>query len=420
MFAGARWTALLGHDTGGYPDFRGWPAWNDFTHQAVHEQFLKRAVDGGLRLIVVMALHNQLLCRVSRRNTVSCDDMDSVDLQIEAAYDMQAHVDADCGGPGGGWYRIVRSPAEARDVIARGKLAVVLGIEVDDVFGGRPASRLTAAELAAMVEKYYQAGVRHVFPLHFCDNAFGGAAFALPLQWSANNRFLSAANPLSSLPVYRMHTETCGNAGYRYRGGNCNARGLTPLGRQLIAELMGRGMVIDVDHMSARTRADVLDMATAARYPVLAGHTEFLELSRPELRSERQLRPAEVQRIQQTGGAIAPLVRQSTVDAAAADQGTAESFLRAHRYVLAETGAQWAAFGTDFNGFAGLPRPGPVGAAWLSTRSRLLWEASRWSGASLGRGPSTLIAMVSRTSACCLTSWPSCAPRACRPGRWLR
>jgi len=360
MFTGARWTALLGHASGGYPDFRGWPTWDDFTHQAVHKQFLKRAVDGGLRLVVVMALHNQVLCRVSRRSATSCDDMDAVDLQIRAAYDMQAHIDADCDGPGEGWYRIVRSPAEAKDVIARGKLAVVLGVEVDNVFSGHPGNQLTVAQLSATVEKYYQAGVRHVIPLHFSDNAFGGAAFALPLQWSANNRVLSAANPLSSLPVYRMRTEARSNDGYRYRSGNCNARGLTPLGRQLITELMSRGMVIDVDHMSARTRADVLDIATAARYPVLAGHTEFLEVSRPELRSERQLRQSEVQQIRETGGAIAPLVRQSTVDVAGDDRGTAAGFMKAHRYVLAETGAEWAGFGSDFNGFAGLPRPGPV------------------------------------------------------------
>lgn len=365
MFTGARWTALLGHSTGGYPYFGGWPAWDDFTHQAAHEQWLKRAVDGGLRLVVVMALNNEVLCRLSRRRTPTCDDMDAVDVQIQAAYDMQAHVDTACGGPGEGWYRIVQSPAEARNVIASGRLAVVLGVEVDNVFGGHLGSGLTADSLSETVERYHRLGIQHVIPLHFSDNAFGGAAFALPLHWSSNSRVMSEANRFPSLPVYRMRTEVCRTSGYRYRGGNRNSRGLTPLGRQLVTELMGRGMIIDVDHMSARTRADVLDMATAARYPVLAGHTEFLELSRPELRSERQLRWSEVQRIRETGGAIAPLVRQSTVDVPAADRGTAASFLQAYRYVVAETRAEWAGFGSDFNGFAGLPRPGRVPPAGL-------------------------------------------------------
>ncbi|MFD7710567.1 membrane dipeptidase [Streptomyces sp. NPDC059786] len=367
MATGARWTALLGHDTGGYPGFRGWPAWDDFTHQAVHEQWLKRAVDGGLRLAVVTAVHNEVLCRLSRRSTSTCDDMDVVDLQIGAAHDMEAHIDTVCGGPGTGWYRIVRSPAQAREVIASGRLAVVLGVEVDNVFGGRPGSRMSPAQLTATVEKYYQAGVRHIIPLHLSDNAFGGAAFALPLQWSRNNRVLSAANPLLSLPVYRMRTESRFGAGYRYRGGNCNVRGLTSAGRRLVEELMDRGMIIDVDHMSARTRADVLDMAAAAHYPVVASHTEFLELSRPELRSERQLQPSEVELIRKTGGAVAPLVRQSTMNVAAADQGTLLTFLRAHRYNLARAGTEWSAFGSDFNGFAGLPRPGrlpPGGLAY--------------------------------------------------------
>jgi hypothetical protein len=46
-----------------------------------------------------------------------------------------SRVDAASGSPGRGWYRIVDSPSEARAVISSGRLAVVLGIEVDNVFG---------------------------------------------------------------------------------------------------------------------------------------------------------------------------------------------------------------------------------------------------------------------------------------------
>jgi len=48
------------------------------------------------------------------------------DLQIAEAYNMQSYIDSKAGGAGLGWYRIVKSPSEARAVIAQGKLAVVL------------------------------------------------------------------------------------------------------------------------------------------------------------------------------------------------------------------------------------------------------------------------------------------------------
>ena len=48
---------------------------------------------------------------------------------------MQDYIDAQCGGPNEGWFRIVTSSEQARDVISQGKMAVFLGIEVDTIFG---------------------------------------------------------------------------------------------------------------------------------------------------------------------------------------------------------------------------------------------------------------------------------------------
>jgi microsomal dipeptidase-like Zn-dependent dipeptidase len=365
IYTGGSWRSLLGHDIRGAPDFSGWPAWNDFTHQLAHEQLLKRAVDGGLRLMVVVAFHNELLCRLYHMLRLTSDDMEAVDLQLQAAKDMEAHIDDACGGPGTGWYRIVRSPSEAREVIDSERLAVVLGVEVDNVFGSYFRGGMTPKGLTNSIEKYYQAGVRHVIPIHFRDNAFGGAAFALPLHWSSNNGIISKANPARSLPVYLMNTRRASSAGYDYRDGHCNARGLTVSGRQLISELMNHGMIIDVDHMSATTRSGVLDLAESAHYPVVAGHAEFREISRVGLRSERLLSLSEIHRIHDGGGAVAPLVRQSTVAEPEVDRATTSSFIRAYRYLLEASDASWVGFGSDINGFAALPRPEPVGASRL-------------------------------------------------------
>jgi len=59
---GANAAGIFGHSVGGYPDFDGWPRWNSLTHQTVFQDWLRRAVDGGLRLIVMLAVNNESLC----------------------------------------------------------------------------------------------------------------------------------------------------------------------------------------------------------------------------------------------------------------------------------------------------------------------------------------------------------------------
>ena len=63
--------------------------------------------------------------------------MASVRLQNKDIEALQDYIDAQNGGPGRGWFRIVTNPFQARRVIARGKLAVIKGIEVSEPFGCR-------------------------------------------------------------------------------------------------------------------------------------------------------------------------------------------------------------------------------------------------------------------------------------------
>src|SRR3954462_12655402 len=39
--------AGLGHKVGGYPQFDGWPSWDNITHQTVYVDWLHRAWQGG-------------------------------------------------------------------------------------------------------------------------------------------------------------------------------------------------------------------------------------------------------------------------------------------------------------------------------------------------------------------------------------
>ena len=78
--------------------------------------------------------------------------------QADDMHALQDYIDAQFGGPGKGFFRIVKSPAEARKVINDGKLAVVLGVEVSEVldcgqFNGTP--KCNAAQIDAELDKLY-------------------------------------------------------------------------------------------------------------------------------------------------------------------------------------------------------------------------------------------------------------------------
>src|SRR4030095_12636902 len=120
----------------GSPLFNGWPTFRSTIHQQVYYKWLERAWRGGLRLMGQLAVTNEALCTGSKhlRGTDCTNEMAPVDAQIQATYDFQTYVDSISGGAGMGWFRIVKTPAEARQVISDGKMAVVLGIEVANLF----------------------------------------------------------------------------------------------------------------------------------------------------------------------------------------------------------------------------------------------------------------------------------------------
>ena len=95
--------------------------------------------------------------------------------------ELERYIDAQSGGPGEGWYRIVESPAEARQVIADGKLAVVMGMEVSEPFGCRifePTQSATCdeADIDAGLDELYDLGVRQLELINKFDNGLAGVA----------------------------------------------------------------------------------------------------------------------------------------------------------------------------------------------------------------------------------------------------
>lgn len=351
-------TMGLGTDDGtktnfGAPIFNGWPTWRSTTHQQVYYKWLERAWRGGMRIMTMLAVNNEVACGTSKHvvGTKCGDSMPGIDAQLDAALEFQTWLDTQSGGPGGGFFQIAKSAEDAERIIREGKLAVVMGIEADTLFKCKQQNKCTPEFIASEIDRYYAKWhVRVIYPIHDFDGGFGGTAV-----WMGA---LNAGNVLIEGTDYK--TAPCPPGISDYPPGakvsTCNAKGLTPLGIALIQKLMQKGMIIDVDHMSARSIDETIALALPSKHPLNVGHGLFGELYvKSHKRHERMRTPAQLEALKQLGG----LVSVMTQDDAGVDDDTckhsSKSFALTYKYAVGKVGP--VVFGSDFNGLA--PHVGP-------------------------------------------------------------
>ncbi len=119
--------------------------------------------------------------------------------------------------------------------------------------------------------------------------------------------------------------------------------GLTPLGRQVVARLEARNMLIDLAHASKPLIDDVLALA---KRPVLVSHTGVAGTCP----GPRNLTDAHLKRIAATGG----VVGIGYWDGAICDPSVA-NVVKAIRYAVDQIGVSHVALGSDFNGATRMP-----------------------------------------------------------------
>ncbi len=145
-----------------------WPLYNTKLHQQMWKDWLKRAYDGGVRMIVALTVHSQLFARISE-GTRPDDDKTVGDKQIEYIKNVIAPVCSE-------WMEIAYSPADMRRIMLSNKLAVVLGSELDNI-GNFDGKRIPSeGEIRAEIRRLYDKGLRYMFPVHLLNNGFGGTA----------------------------------------------------------------------------------------------------------------------------------------------------------------------------------------------------------------------------------------------------
>ena len=209
-----------GHDTAGWPTHVDWPARANLTHEAIYWKWVERAWKSGLRIMVNDVVENETLCELQRNVTRQplrdCNEMNNATNQIGTLYALQDYVDAQYGGRGKGFFRIVLSPEEARNVVSDGKLAVVIGIEISNVLNCKinynplrqqqpfqeTGTGLTEnsyacdkEEVVAQLDRLTSLGVRQIITIHEFDNAFGGNGIFDGMILNIGNRENSGGIP---------------------------------------------------------------------------------------------------------------------------------------------------------------------------------------------------------------------------------
>ncbi len=301
------------HDPTGWPTFKDWPAPDSLTHEGTYYRWVERAWRGGQRLFVNLLVENSVLCQIypgPPEQKTKCNDMDSIRAQARESREFENYVDAQWGGPGKGWYRVVDSPAEARRVINAGKMAVVLGTESSNLFGCTnlfDQPQCTEAQIDAGLDELHELGIRQMVPTHKFDNAFAGAKGDSGFNGLATNAgtFIqngsffdmktcedgaptdnTQLNP-TEIPeedVTGILTDLFGTASdlnalptklpLYDKGPHCNQRGLTDTGRYMLEQMVARNIIYDVDHLSVKSASDALDELEDLAYSgVISSHT---------------------------------------------------------------------------------------------------------------------------------------------------
>ncbi|HSI80060.1 MAG TPA: Coagulation factor 5/8 type domain-containing protein, partial [Solirubrobacterales bacterium] len=273
------------------------------------------------------------------------------------------------GGPGKGWFRIVTDPYEARRVINRGKLAVVMGIEVSEPFGcrrwlGNPTC--AAGQIDDWLDRLHELGIRQLEITNKFDNGLTGVAgdsgeigvvtnlgnfYSTGSFWNYGHCPDAENSDRTPTGVEVPHNHDLivglgleallpplGGALPVYPAApHCNRLGLTALGKHAVRGIVERGMIFDPDHMSVKGRDEALDVIESEGYPgVMSSHSWST--------------PDAVARLQRLGGVVAPSA-SSPRNFAAKWRRLREGGGGEHYFGIG--------YGADSNGFA--TQPGPRG-----------------------------------------------------------
>jgi hypothetical protein len=298
----------------GYPELNGYPSSTQMAGQTMYGEWVRRAYDGGLRLMSALAVNNWVISShpLKRRVLLSLQPEDDKGSTVVQVLDIKTWASRPENRT---WVEVALTPADARRIIGSNKLAIVIGIELDTLGNFVPnghfnekgvvvmpdnPERQRALIKAELKDLYYQ-GVRQIGPFHYVSGVWGGAAMSQRF-FNDINRGITGQNVEVASGAegirYRLDMDGWGVSGLAARtaltrdlpnmqqgsnwqstrGGHVNAMGLTTAGKILFEEMTKRGFLIDTDHASHLSTNDLLEQARERGYPLLSSHSDYLDL----------------------------------------------------------------------------------------------------------------------------------------------
>jgi len=307
----SKWTlrGFLPHPHGGGPEFLDFPKFYRGAHQQMHITQIHRNYEGGLRLMVGLATDNlgaeYLTSHAEDGHVKTVRAWKSLEAQICGMLRM-AELNQS-------WMEIAYTAEQARRIILSNKLAVVMGVEMDQL-GELDTDKFPTPE--SEVEYLWQLGVRAVTPIHAINNRIGGpAVFVDAYNWDNDlvhrpDRDLTAgevtqfeqhpdqhppffydvvpdpsASPAQDVKgetvLFRLSATQARVAllrlpasglrltpfiwpvkwpAYATATGQRNKLGLLPEGFAYIRALMNKGMIVDTAHMSEASVDDLFKL----------------------------------------------------------------------------------------------------------------------------------------------------------------
>jgi len=321
--------------------FEHWPRHDGLAHQQMWNGHLKEAFDGGMKLMVVSLAESNFLCSntPSSKRKYSCDEMASVHRQIDKLTQFASNHS--------NWVGIARTPSEARTLVHQNKLALVIAVEVSNLF---PTGSITT-----QLDQLYNKGVRSVQLVHHHNNRFSGTA---PIP-----RLVQTVGLVEAIKgeISTINDVSCGN---KCDGDtNLNNQGLTGDGAILVNAMMDRGMLVDVAHVSRKALVTIDSiMSQRSNYPMFYSHAHLFDSinGSKDQRNEKFIKSAEIDMINASGGMVGlrtGLEAANTYGGSVGNycDGSIRSF--AQSLMAGVDQGLSIGFGADLNGFITQMRP---------------------------------------------------------------
>jgi microsomal dipeptidase-like Zn-dependent dipeptidase len=292
-------TGLL-HGTLGAPTFQDWPHANSLLHQQMHIRSIRRAYNGGQRIMIASVADNQMLSNLWSK--VAYNAFQSIVPAVDPTFDYQSAK---------------RQIQYIRNMVSANQtwMAIV-----------KTPSELDYAQILDLVTQW---DGRSVIPVHLTDNSFGGSALYVDLFNSVNHylngSFFSVVydprvkfrlgrpsvlkgGQLGSIVPTPIEANAFEKLGYRkfvngvdqISEGHRNAKGLN---KPEFQKLMKLGLLLDVAHMSQESMNDALTLADTYQFPLMNSHTGMRD-AQEHSHSEREIRRSDARRIAAHGGVI--------------------------------------------------------------------------------------------------------------------